>query len=341
MKVAVFGAGNQDLYVRHLNLPEKFGGEPPFGGSRMAMEFAEAGHDVILAEPNRNILEDEHWKMVEDTGVKVTDNDVEAASNAEIAILFTPFGKKTFEIAKNIISHLPDGGIISNTCTVSPVVLYYVLERELRRERQDIGIASMHPAAVPGTPYHGHYVIGGRATSGLELASEEQIKKCVELAESCGKTAYVVPADVSSTVADMGSLVTAITLSGVLDYYYVGTQIIKAPVEMVEKQILMTLQTVASLVESSGVDGMLKAINPELLVKSATSMHLLKEQEILDAALNMLSNLDDDVMKWIEKGEIKHTDLVAAQALTKELKNLMGGTAAEGTIRRCMRKMFE
>jgi len=184
-------------------------------------------------------------------------------------------------------------------------------------------------------------VIGGRATSGLELASEEQIQKCVELAESCGKTAYVVPADVSSTVADMGSLVTAVTLAGVLDYYYVGTQIIKAPVEMVEKQILMTLQTVASLVESSGVDGMLKAITPELLVKSATSMHLLKEQEVLDAALNILSNLDDNVMKWIEKGEIKHTDLVAAQALTKELKNLMGGMAAEGTIRRCMRKMFE
>lgn len=273
--------------------------------------------------------------------VKVTEDDAEAASNAEIAALFTPFGKKTFEIAKNIISHLPEGAVIANTCTVSPVVLYYVLERELRREREDVGIVSLHPAAVPGTPYHGHYVIGGHATSGLKIATDEQIQKCVELAESCGKTPYVVPADVSSTVADMGSLVTAITLSGVLDYYNVGTKIIKAPVEMVEKQILMTLQTVASLVESSGVDGMLKAINPELLVKSAVSMHLLKEQEVLDAALNILSNLDDDMKKWIESGEIKHTDLVAAQALTKELKNLMGGQAAEGTIRRCMRKMFE
>lgn len=341
MKVAVFGAGNQDLYIRHLNLPEKFGGEPPFGGSRMAIEFAEAGHDTILAEPNRSILEEGYWKIVEDAGVKVTEDDAEAASHAEIAALFTPFGKRTFEIAKNIISHLPEGAVIANTCTVSPVVLYYVLERELRRERQDVGIVSLHPAAVPGTPYHGHYVIGGHATSGLKIATDEQIQKCVELAESCGKTPYVVPADVSSTVADMGSLVTAITLSGVLDYYNVGTKIIKAPVEMVEKQILMTLQTVASLVESSGVDGMLKAINPELLVKSAVSMHLLKEQEVLDAALNILSNLDDDMKKWIESGEIKHTDLVAAQALTKELKNLMGGQAAEGTIRRCMRKMFE
>jgi H2-forming N5,N10-methylenetetrahydromethanopterin dehydrogenase-like enzyme len=87
-----------------------------------------------------------------------------------------------------------------------------------------------------------------------------------------------VPADVSSAVADMGSLVTAVTLSGVLDYYQVGTKIIKAPSEMVEKQILMTLQTMASLVESSGVEGLLKAINPELLVKSASSMHLLEEQ---------------------------------------------------------------
>ena len=46
----------------------------------------------------------------------------------------------------------------------------------------------------------------------------------------------------------------------------------------------MTLQTVASLVDSSGVEGMLKAINPDLLVKSARSMHLLKEQDELDAA---------------------------------------------------------
>lgn len=49
----------------------------------------------------------------------------------------------------------------------------------------------------------------------------------------------------------MGCLVTAVTLAGVLDYYSVGTKVIKAPKEMVEKQIVMTLQTMASLVESS------------------------------------------------------------------------------------------
>lgn len=341
MKITVYGAGNQNLYVKQLKLPEKYGGKPPYGGSRMALEFANAGHEVYLAEPNREMLSDDLWEIIDDSEIITTSNDVEAAENAEITVLFTPFGKKTFEIAKKIIEHLPENGIIANTCTVSPVVLYYVLEKELRKNRTDIGIVSMHPAAVPGTPQHGHYVIGSHPTNGINIASKEQIKKCIKLAESCGKQAHVVPADVSSAVADMGSLVTAVTLSGVLDYYYVGTQIIKAPEEMVEKQILMTLQTMASLVESSGVSGMLKSINSDLLVKSAKSMHLLKEQEDLDAALNILSQLKPETIQWAQKSSIQPTNLVAAQALTLELQNIMGATASEGTIRRCMRKMFE
>lgn len=341
MKIAVYGAGNQDLYVNQLKLPEKYGGNPPYGGSRMSIEFAQAGHEVYLAEPNKNMLSDDLWKIVNDAGVNVTSDDAEAAENAEIAVLFTPFGKKTFEIAKEITKHIQENGIIANTCTVSPVVLYYVLEKELRKDRKDIGIASMHPAAVPGTPQHGHYVIGGHPSNDVDIASKEQIQKCARLAESCGKEAYIIPADISSAVADMGSLVTAVTLSGVLDYYYIGTQIIKAPEEMVEKQILMTLQTMASLVESSGVAGMLKAMNPELLVKTAKSMHLLEEQEELDAALNTLSKLEPEVMQWAEKSSINPTNLVAAQALASELQNLMGEKAAEGTIRRCMRKMFD
>ncbi|MGI6482347.1 MAG: H(2)-dependent methylenetetrahydromethanopterin dehydrogenase-related protein [Methanobacterium sp.] len=341
MKISIYGAGNQDLYVNQLKLPEKYGGIPPYGGSRMAIEFKEAGHDVYLAEPNYEMLLPDMWKTVEDAGVTVTDNDVEAAKNAEIAVLFTPFGKPTFNIAKNIITHLPEGSVLANTCTVSPIVLYYVLELEIKRKRKDIGICSMHPAAVPGTPHHGHYVLGAHTTNNLDLATTEQIKKCVDLVEGTKKEAYVVPADVSSTVADMGSLVTAVTLSGVLDYYQVGTKVIKVPEEMVEKQILMTLQTMASLVESSGVKGLLKAVNPEILVKSASSMHLLEKQKDLDAALEILSNLDPELMQSTKEAEIKPTNLVAAQALAKELLGLMGEKASEGTIRRCMRKMFE
>ncbi len=341
MKVSVYGAGNQNLYINQLNLPEKFGGEPPYGGSRMAIEFAKAGHDVVLAEPNKDIMSDDLWKKVEDAGVKVVSDDLEAAKHGEIHILFTPFDKATFRIAKTIIEHVPENAVICNTCTVSPVVLYYSLEPILRTKRKDVGISSMHPAAVPGTPQHGHYVISGKTTERKELASEEQIKKVVELAESAGKKAYVVPADVSSVVADMGSLVTAVALSGVLDYYTIGRKIINVPKRMIEQQVIMTLQTMASLVETSGVEGMVKAVNPELLVRSASSMKLSDKQKDLEAALEILQNLDETLKKEVEKAEIKPTTLVAAQSLVKEIKTLIGGAAAEGAIKRSARKLFE
>ncbi|AEH06394.1 H(2)-dependent methylenetetrahydromethanopterin dehydrogenase-related protein [Methanothermococcus okinawensis] len=340
MKISVYGAGNQNLYVNKLNLPKNYGGEPPYGGSRMAMEFAEAGHDVILSEPNKNILTEEMWKKVEESGVKVVSDDIEAAKHGEICIFFTPFGKRTIEIAKNILPHLPENGIIANTCTISPVVLYTALEVQLRTKRKDVGISSMHPAAVPGTPQHNHYVISGISTDGKHYATEEQIKKCVELAESANKKAYVVPADVSSTVADMGSLVTAVALAGVLDYYSVGIDIMGAPEKMIEQQIIMTLQTMASLVETSGVKGLLKAINPELIVRSASSMHLRKEQKDLDEALNILNNLNEKLLRESQNAAVNPTTLVAAQALVKEIRTLIGGAAANGAIKRSMKKLF-
>lgn len=341
MKIAVYGAGNQDLYINQLQLPDKFGGTPPYGGSRMAMEFSMAGHEVYLAEPQKNMLSDQLWEMVEKSGVNVTSDDAEAAQNAEIAILFTPFGSKTFDIAKEILMNIPLNGIIANTCTVSPLVLYYVLENQLKRERSDVGITSIHPAAVPGTPQHSHYVIADCPSNGMELATTEQINKCTELVSSCNKDAFTVVADLSSAVSDMGSLVTAVTLAGVVNYYQIGTEVIKAPQDMVEKQILMTLQAIASFVESSGVSGMLKAMNTELLVKSARSMQLMEEQKELDSAIQTLTNLDPKLLDAVSNSKINPTNLVAAQALSKELQNLMGVKASEGTFRRCMRKLFD
>jgi len=63
---------------------------------------------------------------------------------------------------------------------------------------------------------------------------------------------------------------------------------------MVEQQIVMALQTLASIVETSGVYGLLKALNVELVTKSASSMNLLEDQKGLKVALDMLSNLDEE-----------------------------------------------
>ena len=339
MKVSIYGAGNQNLYINKLRVHETFGGEPPFGGSRMAIEFAEAGHDVVLAEPDRNKLTEEMWRKVEEAGVKVTDNDIEAAKHGELHILFTPFGCYTVNIARGIIPHIPKDAVILTTCTISPVVLYSCLKYELR-DRSDIGISTMHPAAVPGTPQHDHYVIGTTSLDGKDYLSEEQLNKCIQLAESANKKAYVEPIDVVPAVSDMGVLTTAIALAGILEYYKVGRKVIGAPKKMVEQQIVMALQTLASIVETSGVYGLLKTLNVELVVKSVSSMGLLEEQKGLKVALDILNNLDEEFIEKSKDAKINPTTLVASQALVKEIKGMVGEKAAGGIIERSRKKLF-
>ncbi len=336
----MYGAGNQKLY-KELKLKEKFGGNPPFGGAAIAIEFAKAGYSVVLSEPNKNIMDEELWKRVEEAGVKIVDDDIEAAKHGEVNILFTPFGKLTVKIAKNIIKYVPENSIIATTCTLHPLILHYYLEPVLRTKRKDVGISSLHPAAVPGTELHKHYFIGGKTLDNQKLATDEQINKLVELCKSVNKKPYVVPADILPAIADMGVLVTAVTLSGILDYYTLGKNVLKAPEEMIEKQILISLYTIASIIETSGIPGMVKALNPELIVESAKSMKLLDEQKDLDVAISILSNLNDDIKEKIEKAKINPTTLVAVQCLLKELVNMVGERAAKGMIRRSQRKLLD
>ncbi|ENN96665.1 H(2)-dependent methylenetetrahydromethanopterin dehydrogenase-related protein [Methanocaldococcus villosus KIN24-T80] len=341
MKISVYGAGNQRLYIDKLKLHKKFNGKPPYGGAKIAMEFAEVGHDVILSEPNRNVMKEELWKCVKDVGVKVVNDDIEAAKHGEVHILFTPFGNHTIKIAEKIVRNVPKDAIICTTCTLSPLVLYYSLEKILKFERRDVGISSMHPASVPGTELHKHYVISGKTLDGKELCREEQINKLVELCKSVNKKPYLIPAGVSSALADMGSLVTAVALAGILDYYTVGRKIINAPKKMIEHQVMMSLYVLASIVETSGIDGLLKAIDLDLLINSASSMKLIDDQKDLLSALEILKNLKNDILEESKNAELKETCFVASQSLVKEIKSLIGGAAAEGAIKRSTIKLFK
>jgi H2-forming N(5),N(10)-methenyltetrahydromethanopterin dehydrogenase-like protein len=338
MKISIYGAGNQKLYLEKLKVPEKFGGESPYGGAGMAIEFAKAGYDVVLAEPNKNIMSEDLWKKVEDAGVKVVSDDIEAAKHGEVHILFTPFGKITINIAKNIIEHVPENAVICNTCTLPTPVLYRSLEGILRLKRKDVGISSMHPTGVPGTPGQKYYTIAGKALEGKEYATEEQINKLVELVKSIGKIPYVAPADVVPAVADMGALVTAVALVGVLDYYRVGRELINAPKDMIEKQILISLQTIASIIETSGIEGLMKVLDKDALITSAKNMLIDEKQEGLNLALKIIEEFDKST---IGEKEVNQTYLVAPQALIKEATSLVGKSAVEGMIRRSSNKLFE
>jgi len=183
-------------------------------------------------------------------------------------------------------------------------------------------------------------VIGDTSLDGKDYLTEEQLKKCIELAESVNKKAYVVPIDVVSAVSDMGVLTTAIALAGILEYYKVGRRIIGAPKKMVEQQIVMALQTLASLVATSGVYGLLKALNVELVTRSASSMNLSEDQRGLKVALDILNNIDEKFVEKAKKAKINPTTLVDSQALVNEIKGVVGEKAAEGIIERSRKKLF-
>ncbi|HIP84205.1 MAG TPA: H(2)-dependent methylenetetrahydromethanopterin dehydrogenase-related protein, partial [Methanothermococcus okinawensis] len=185
------------------------------------------------------------------------------------------------------------------------------------------------------------YIIGGKSLDGKDYLTEEQLNKCIQLAESVNKKPYVVPIGVICPLGNMVSAaVMAITLAGILEDYKVGRKIIRFSQETVEREIIMALQVMAAIIRTSGIYGLLKTINIELLIKNASIIHLTEDQEMLETALKKLKNIDPEIWEKVKKAKIHPTTLVDSQELVKELRTLIGGKAAEGAIERSMKKLF-
>jgi H2-forming N(5),N(10)-methenyltetrahydromethanopterin dehydrogenase-like protein len=172
----------------------------------------------------------------------------------------------------------------------------------------------------------------------------------VELSKAVGKKPYLIPADIVPIVADMGVLVTAVTLAGILDYYNIGKNVIGAPKKMIEWQIFMSLQIMAFLVETSGIAGLLKALNPDIVkemvgivVESAKSMKLTDDQKDLEVALEMLSNLsniDEDLLEKAKNAKINPIVFIQCQMLANELRMIVGEKVFYGMVDRGVLKLF-
>ncbi len=335
-KITVFGAGNQKLYLDRLKINEKFGGEPPFGGAAMAMDFAKAGHDILLVEPKQGNLTEEMWEKVKSSGVKVSTDDVEGAKHGEINVFFTPYGDRTANIAKKIMDHFPENAVICNTCTISPVALYSLLEPILKTKRKDIGISSMHPMGVPGTDLQTDYIITKDCLCGYKYATDEQINKVVDVVKSIGKTPNVIPADVSSSIADVCSAITAIIMGGLLESYKYLVEEMEIPPEMVVHEILISLNTISALVETSNLEGLFGAIDNDLLIKSAKSMVMTEKQKLLIESLKILENEKD----IITPATPKKSYLVPSQTMIEDISVIAGTNVADGIIKRSIRKLF-
>ncbi|WP_457568196.1 H(2)-dependent methylenetetrahydromethanopterin dehydrogenase-related protein [Desulfurobacterium sp.] len=349
MKVTVYGFGSLNYYLNKLNVPERLGGEPPYGGSAMALEFAKAGHDVTLADPNLDKVPQEIKTKMEEAGVKLTSDDVEAAKDAEVAILFTPFrGGITFKIAENILPHLGENAVICTTCTMSILVLNSYLQNAIFMEgREDVGFSTMHPAAIPGTPQHQHYLIATNELLRKPIVTEEQLDRLKNLALDAGKKVYLLPAELVSAVGDMGIVTTAIAFTGAIEYYRIARDVLKTKRSMTEFQIAQSLQVVSSLVAKYGLGGLIKLLNVDAMKDSLKSMILDRDlQPMTVTASDILEKIGEIVPELLKEAEsFTPSEAVYMSApspmLVEYMEDLVGDDVLKGILRESWKKFYE
>ncbi|WP_297445629.1 H(2)-dependent methylenetetrahydromethanopterin dehydrogenase-related protein [Desulfurobacterium sp.] len=349
MKVTVYGFGSLNYYLYKLNVPERLGGSPPYGGSAMALEFAQAGHNVTLADPHLDRVPVDIKSKLETAGVKLTTDDVEAAKDAEIAILFTPFrGGVTFKIAENILPYLAEDAVICTTCTMSILVLNSYLQNAIFMEgREDIGFSTMHPAAIPGTPQHQHYLIATNELLRKPIVTDEQIDKLKNLAIDAGKKVYLLPAELVSAVGDMGIVTTAIAFTGAIEYYRVARDVLKTKRSMTEFQIAQSLQVVSSLVAKYGLGGLIKLLNVDAMKDSLKSMILDRDvQPMTVTASELLEKIGEIVPELVKEAEsFAPSEAVYMSApspmLVEYMEDLVGDDVLKGILRESWKKFYE
>ncbi len=333
VKVTVYGSGNEDLMVKLVRDHLKVDYELPLGGARLAYLAAEAGHDVILCDPSLNLSEESRERL-ESAGVELVTDDTVGAEHGEVQILFTPFGR-TVDIVRRLLDDVREGAVFCTTCTCSPMALYYGLEDELRKEREDVGISSFHPAGIPGTETQDLILVADTRSeeSGIELATEEQVERCVNLAEDMGYDVYVLDPELVPPIGDM-SIVFTVRIVQAICNYYSAAKICGAPNEMIEEQVNEVLSAMAYLFGKYGLDA-LDRMDGDLLLRSLRNMKLTEDTERL---VNFFERCYLDLLNG-DRESVRElsTMMVPPNKLIDHVRDILG----DAPIQYARRKFFE
>jgi H2-forming N(5),N(10)-methenyltetrahydromethanopterin dehydrogenase-like protein len=347
MKVVVWGFGDQRFFTEILNVPSLFGGNPPFGGAAAAAEFAKAGYETVLIDEHISDIPPEYLDSVKASGVVATD-DLSAAEGATVAVLFTPFERgETFEAAKKLIPYLDGEAVFATTGNIPPLTFKAFIERDLLREgKRNIGISTLHPAAIPGTPQHKQYLIATNELLREPIATDEQIGRLKKLAEDTGKKAYLLPAELIGAIGDGSVGITASVLLGVLEFDKVAKDILHIRKQQMEFQTVQSLTTVANIVAKYGIEGLVKLLNLDAVRDSLKSMFFSsQEQPVTANAMRFLQEFDQEVKQMVgesaeEKMEPAYLS-VPTSAMLDYIFNILGENMLKNLLRDAERKFYD
>jgi H2-forming N(5),N(10)-methenyltetrahydromethanopterin dehydrogenase-like protein len=346
MKIAVLGLGTVNFHLDKLKIEEIYGGEPPYGGAAASAEFAKAGYEVRLWDENLDKFPPEWSNRLENCGVRLVVDLKDAVEGCNVVVLFTPFEEgKTFKVAAEAVPFLARNAVFATTYGIPPLILKASLEKVFLKEgRRDLGVSSLHPAALPGTPQHRQYFIATNELLREPIATEEQIQRLKKLAEDSGKKAYLIPAELVGAIAD-GSVTVALSVfTGLLEFYKVSRKVLHIRKPQMEFQIVQSLTTIANVITKHGMEGLIKLFNLEAIKDSLKSMYFGGDlQPMTKATLEYLNKIEEILPEGLKNSEIEKDAAylsIPTSAMVEYVLNMVGDNMLKNLIRDAQLKFY-
>ena len=180
-------------------------GDPESIMPKIRQKVKEVAKD--LPKPPKGAI---HFTHPEKLGLKVTSDDKEAVADADWIITWLPKGDMQKAIIEKFAGEIKEGAIITHACTIPTTKFNAIFEELNLVTSKKVQVSSYHPGAVPE--------MKGQAFISEGFASDETIKKLLEIGKIARGESFKLPAELLGPVCDMCAALTAVTYAGLLTY---------------------------------------------------------------------------------------------------------------------------
>lgn len=221
-----------------------------------------------------------HFTHPEKLGLKIASDDNEAVADADWIITWLPKGDMQKGIIEKFAGNIKEGAIITHACTIPTTKFYGIFEELNLVQSKKVQVSSYHPGAVPE--------MKGQAFISEGYASEETIKKLMEIGTLARGEAFKLPAELLGPVCDMCAALTAITYAGILTYRDSVMNVLGAPASFTQMMARESLEQVTALMNKVGIKNLEEHLDPGVFLGTADSMNFGAIGEVLPTVLAAL-----------------------------------------------------